>query len=127
MYAMVLDRPNTPLRCEERPDPVPRAYEIVVAVSACGVCRTDLHVVDGDLSRPALPIVPGHEIVGRVQAIGAQVKGFAVGDRVGIPWLGGTCGHCAYCAGDHENLCDTPTFTGYTRDGGFASHVTARA
>jgi len=127
MRAMVLDRPGTALRLEERPTPTAGDGEILVAVLACAVCRTDLHVVDGELPHPNLPLVPGHEIVGRVQALGRGVNGFAIGERVGIPWLGGTCGHCSYCASAHENLCDTPEFTGYTRDGGFASHVVARA
>lgn len=127
MRAMVLDRPGTPLVARERPLPVPGAGEILVAVSACGVCRTDLHVVDGELARPALPVVPGHEIVGRVAALGAGVTGFAVGERVGVPWLGGTCGVCRYCRAGAENLCDAPAFTGYTRDGGFATHALADA
>lgn len=96
-------------------------------VSACAVCRTDLHVVDGELPDTRLPIVPGHEIVGRVESVGRSVGQFAIGARVGIPWLGGTCGTCTFCEAGHENLCDRPTFTGYTRDGGFASHVVADA
>jgi propanol-preferring alcohol dehydrogenase len=96
-------------------------------VEACGVCRTDLHVVDGELTRPKLPIVPGHEIVGRVEALGAGVSGFAIGQRVGVPWLGHTCGHCPYCNSARENLCDDPLFTGYTRDGGYATHTVADA
>jgi propanol-preferring alcohol dehydrogenase len=107
--------------------PSPAAGEILVAVSACGVCRTDLHVVDGDLEHPKLPVVPGHEIVGRVAAIGAGVEGFAIGERVGVPWLGATCGVCPYCRSSTENLCDAPLFTGYTRDGGFATHTVADA
>jgi propanol-preferring alcohol dehydrogenase len=127
MRALVLRAPNTPLVCEERPLPEPRAGEIRLKVLACGVCRTDLHVVDGELSKPALPVVPGHEIVGLVDALGAGVSGLAIGQRVGAPWLGHTCGHCPYCAGGHENLCDDPLFTGYTRDGGYASHAVADA
>jgi propanol-preferring alcohol dehydrogenase len=127
MRAMVLDKPGTPLRLVERPTPAPGDGEILVAVSACAVCRTDLHVVDGELPHPKLPLVPGHEIVGHIEATGPGVIGFAAGERVGIPWLGGTCGHCSYCESAHENLCDAPAFTGYTRDGGFASHVVARA
>jgi propanol-preferring alcohol dehydrogenase len=107
--------------------PVPGPGEILVAVSACGVCRTDLHVVDGELPHPALPLVPGHEIVGRVAAIGAGVTGFAPGERIGVPWLGHTCGVCPYCRADRENLCDAPLFTGYTRDGGYATHTLADA
>src|SRR5215475_11386295 len=127
MRAIVLDRPGQPLVMRERPVPRPAAGEILVAVSACGVCRTDLHVVDGELPHPKLPIVPGHEIVGRVAALGSGVAGFAVGDRVGVPWLGATCGSCAYCRAGRENLCDHPLFTGYTRDGGYASHAIADA
>src|SRR5664279_989096 len=97
MRAMVLDRPGSPLVMRERPKPAPRAGELLIQVKACGVCRTDLHVVDGELEHPTLPIVPGHEIVGRVEAIGAGVSGFAIGERIGVPWLGATCGVCPYC------------------------------
>lgn len=124
---MVLHHPGEPLVLEERPVPQPAAGELLVTVSACGVCRTDLHVVDGDLPQGPLPIVPGHEIVGRVAAAGPGVSGWSPGQRVGIPWLGHTCGHCPYCAMGRENLCDAPVFTGYLRDGGFASHVVADA
>jgi propanol-preferring alcohol dehydrogenase len=127
MRAMVLDRPGTPLVLRERPLPVPGDGELLIAVAACGVCRTDLHVVDGELEHPKLPVVPGHEIVGRVAAAGAGVSGFTIGERVGVPWLGATCGVCAYCRADAENLCDAPVFTGYTRDGGFATHTVADA
>ncbi|HEY2754498.1 MAG TPA: zinc-dependent alcohol dehydrogenase family protein [Pseudolabrys sp.] len=127
MRAMVLDRPKTPLVLRERPVPSAAAGELLIAVSACGVCRTDLHVVDGELEHPKLPIVPGHEIVGRVAGIGAGVDGFSLGERVGVPWLGATCGICPYCREGAENLCDTPVFTGYTRDGGFATHTVADA
>ncbi len=127
MRAMVLRQIRRPLVLEERPNPLPGPGEIRVRVEACAVCRTDLHVVDGDLPDPKLPIVPGHEIVGVVDALGAGVHGFAPGDRVGVPWLGHTCGHCPYCASGRENLCDAPLFTGYTRDGGFATHVVADA
>ena len=127
MHAMLLARPGEPLKWTELPDPAPGPGEIRVRVLACGVCRTDLHVVDGDLPQPKLPIVPGHEIVGRVAAIGPGVTDFAIGERVGVPWLGATCGHCPYCRDGRENLCDTPLFTGYTRDGGFASHTIADA
>jgi propanol-preferring alcohol dehydrogenase len=127
MTAMVLRRPGTPLSVEERPLPAPGAGELRLTVEACGVCRTDLHVVDGELAHPRLPIIPGHEIVGRVDAIGAGVDGFALGERVGVPWLGHTCGHCPYCASGRENLCDDPLFTGYTRDGGYATHAVADA
>jgi propanol-preferring alcohol dehydrogenase len=127
MRAMMLERLRAPLVLRERPTPVPQAGEILIAVTACGVCRTDLHVVDGELSGPKLPLVPGHEIVGRVAAIGAGVAGFGIGQRVGVPWLGQTCGHCGYCRAEQENLCDTPLFTGYTRDGGYATHAIADA
>jgi len=127
MRAMVLERPGSPLVLRERPVPTPSAGEILVEIAACGVCRTDLHVVDGELSDPKLPIVPGHEIVGRAATLGADVKGLALGERVGVPWLGHTCQVCAYCRDGRENLCDAPLFTGYTRDGGYATHVVADA
>jgi len=127
MKAMVLRRPHQALQLEERVQPEPQAGEILVRVSACAVCRTDLHVVDGDLPPQRSSIVPGHEIVGRVEHCGPGVTRFRVGDRVGIPWLGGVCGECEFCRSGRENLCDAPTFTGYTRDGGFATHVVANA
>lgn len=127
MHAMVLTAPGRPLRLEQREDPVPGPGEVRVKVSACGVCRTDLHVVDGELPAIAYPIVPGHEVVGRVDARGAGVTSLSIGERVGVPWLGYTCGECAYCAEGRENLCDRPRFTGYTRDGGFATHLVADA
>jgi propanol-preferring alcohol dehydrogenase len=127
MTAMVLDRPRSSLVLRERPIPLPGQGEVLIAVSACGVCRTDLHVVDGDLSDPKLPIIPGHEIVGRVTAKGDDVAALAIGSQVGVPWLGATCGTCPYCVSDRENLCDRPLFTGYTRDGGFATHTVADA
>src|SRR3569832_1775171 len=109
--AMVLDRPGTPLQMRESTMPDPGTGELLIAVTACGVCRTDLHDIDGDLTRPKLPIVPGHEIVGRVAAIGEGVTGFTVGERGGVPWLGATCGVCPYCRANEENLCDAPVFT----------------
>jgi alcohol dehydrogenase, propanol-preferring len=127
MQAMVLETARAPLRMRERPTPVPAAREILLEVAACGVCRTDLHVVDGELPNPKLPLIPGHEIVGRVAAFGADVAGFAVGERIGVPWLGYTCGVCPYCRAGRENLCDRPLFTGYTRDGGYATHALADA
>jgi propanol-preferring alcohol dehydrogenase len=127
MRAMVLARPGTPLVMRERDVPVPGAGEVLVEIAACGVCRTDLHVVDGELTHPRLPIVPGHEIVGRVAALGAGVAGFALGERIGVPWLGATCGACPYCRAGRENLCDASLFTGYTRDGGYATHTIADA
>jgi len=127
MRAMVLDAPGQPLRMAELAMPDPGPGELVVKVAACGVCRTDLHVVDGDLREPKLPIVPGHEIVGRVHRLGPHTSGFAVGDRVGIPWLGHACGCCRYCREDRENLCDAPGFTGYQIDGGYAEYAKADA
>ena len=127
MRAMVLEEPRQPLVMRERPLPEPAADEIVVEVAACGVCRTDLHVVDGELPNPKLPVVPGHEIVGRIAAMGEGVTGLAIGQRIGVPWLGHTCGVCPYCRAARENLCDRPLFTGYTRDGGYATHAVADA
>lgn len=126
MYAMQLDRVGQPLRRVERATPGLGADDVLVQVSVCGVCRTDLHVVDGDLHGP-LPIIPGHEIVGRVVARGTAVGAIGIGDRVGVPWLAGTCGACRYCISGQENLCDAARFTGFTRDGGYASHVVADA
>jgi alcohol dehydrogenase, propanol-preferring len=125
MHAMVLERLGEPLKLVERLDPRPAAGEVRVRITACGVCRTDLHVVDGELPNSKLPIVPGHEIVGHVDAVGEGVDTLKIGMRVGIPWLGRTCGHCRYCHEGRENLCDQPLFTGYTRDGGYATHVVA--
>ena len=127
MRAMVLEEPRRPLVMRERPLPEPAADEIVVEIAACGVCRTDLHVVDGELPNPKLPVVPGHEIVGRIAAMGEGVTGLAIGQRIGVPWLGHTCGVCPYCRAARENLCDRPLFTGYTRDGGYATHAVADA
>ncbi|MDA9410295.1 zinc-dependent alcohol dehydrogenase family protein [Bradyrhizobium sp. CCBAU 45384] len=127
MRAMVLPAPRARLRMEERPDPVPGNGQIRVKISACGVCRTDLHVVDAELPGIRYPIVPGHEIIGRVDLVGPNVTTHAPGDRVGIPWLGSTCGICRFCRDGMENLCDTPLFTGYTRDGGYATHTIADA
>ena len=127
MRAMVLREPCRALELEPRPDPEPAAGEVRLRVEACAVCRTDLHVVDGELRLPRLPIVPGHEIVGVVDRVGRGVDAPALGDRVGVPWLGHTCGTCPYCVRGAENLCDRPVFTGHGRDGGFASHVVAEA
>ena len=127
MFAMVLTAPGTPLVAERRPDPVPGPGEVRLRVLACGVCRTDLHVVDGELPQMRPTIIPGHEIVGRVEAVGEGVTQVAVGDRLGVPWLGATCGHCRYCRENEENLCDHPAFTGWTVDGGYADVVIARA
>lgn len=127
MRAMVLEEIGEPLVLKEWADPPVSADEVCVRVEACGVCRTDLHVVDGDLPPVRLPVVPGHEIVGIVERVGDDAGELVPGMRVGVPWLGGTCGACAYCMEGRENLCDFPEFTGYTRPGGFASHVVARA
>jgi propanol-preferring alcohol dehydrogenase len=127
MEAMRLRRAGGPLERVILPPRHPCAGEIRVHVTACGVCRTDLHVVDGDLPDPKMPIIPGHEIVGRVSAVGDGVEAFRLDQRVGIPWLASTCGTCLYCATGHENLCDRPLFNGYTVDGGFATEVIADA
>jgi alcohol dehydrogenase, propanol-preferring len=127
MHAMVLNKLRTPLKWTELPDRQPGPGQIRVKVTACGVCRTDLHVVDGELADPLVPIIPGHEIVGRIDAIGPGVEELTIGERVGIPWLGHTCGTCPYCHMHRENLCDDPVFTGYTRDGGFATAAIADA
>ena len=127
MNAMVLRRPAGPLEWTVFPQRQPAAGEVRVRVLACGVCRTDLHVLDNELPGIPMPVIPGHEIVGRVEAIGDGITHLHIGERVGIPWLGYTCGVCPYCAGGRENLCDRPLFTGYTRDGGFATHAIADA
>jgi propanol-preferring alcohol dehydrogenase len=124
---MVLNQIHAPLEWTELPDRQPGPGEIRVRVLACGVCRTDLHVVDGELPHPQTPIIPGHEIVGRIDVLGPGVTGLSLGERVGIPWLGHTCGVCPYCRAQRENLCDAPLFTGYTRDGGFATAAIADA
>ena len=123
----MLTRSGGPLEWTELPERQPGAGQIRVRVAACGVCRTDLHVLDGELPDIALPLIPGHEVVGRIDALGPGVDGLALGERVGLPWLGHTCGVCAYCVGAQENLCDRPLFHGYTRDGGYASAVVADA
>ena len=125
MRAMVLERQREPLRPAELPEPAPAAGQIQIAVSACGVCRTDLHIVDGDLSEPKLPLVLGHQIVGTVAGAGEGATRFAIGERVGVPWLGWTCGECRYCLGGRENLCDRGRFTGYDIDGGYAELAVA--
>jgi len=124
---MVLEAPKTALVRVERPIPSPGAGQVLIEVGACGVCRTDLHILDGELDRPALPLVLGHEIVGRIAALGAGVTGLAPGQRVGVPWLAGTCQACAPCRSGRENLCDRAVFTGYDRDGGFAEYTVANA
>ena len=127
MHAMVLNALHTPLVWTELPDREPGPGQIRVKVTACGVCRTDLHVVEGELPHPHVPIIPGHEIVGRIDRLGAGENNLQLGERVGIPWLGHTCGVCPYCRSSRENLCDAPEFTGYTRDGGYATAVIADA
>ncbi|MEJ5232261.1 MAG: zinc-dependent alcohol dehydrogenase family protein [Geminicoccaceae bacterium] len=127
MRAMLLDALGRPLRVAELAVPDPGPGEVLVRVLACGVCRTDLHLVDGELPDPKLPVVPGHEIVGEVAAVGAGVDGLEIGRRVGVPWLGRTCGVCRFCRSARENLCDAPLFTGYTRDGGYAEYTVADA
>jgi propanol-preferring alcohol dehydrogenase len=127
MKAMILEKVRAPLRLADLPDPMPGAGEIRVTVEACAVCRTDLHVVDGELPNPKLPLIPGHEIVGIIDQIGPGGDRNRIGQRVGIPWLGHSCGICDYCTSGSENLCDAPLFTGYTRDGGFATHAVADA
>ena len=125
MKAMLLDSANSPLRLAELPIPVPKENEVLLKVHACGVCRTDLHVVDGELANPKYPLILGHEIVGVVADKGQKVQQFTVGQRLGVPWLGHTCGHCGYCTTNHENLCDNALFTGYTLNGGYAEYTVA--
>ena len=125
MRAMLFEKTHQPLRMAEVPIPKPGVGQVLVRVRACAVCRTDLHVVDGELSKPKLPLIPGHEIVGIVEEKSTGVDRFKIGDRVGIPWLGWTCGICSYCVGGHENLCDQARFTGYTIDGGYAEYTVA--
>ena len=124
---MVLEKPRQPLVLREEPKPNPEGRQLLVRVSACAVCRTDLHIVDGELPDPKLPLIPGHQIVGRVEEIGTSVEKFSIGERVGIPWLGWTDGECVYCRSNRENLCDRARFTGYTIDGGYADFVVADA
>ena len=125
MRAMVLERPGTPLQLRDLRVPDPGPGQVLIHVSACGICRTDLHVVDGELTEPKLPLIPGHQVVGEVVRQGAGVKAPAVGDRVGVPWLGWTCGECRHCRAGRENLCDRARFTGYQLDGGFAEYCLA--
>jgi propanol-preferring alcohol dehydrogenase len=127
MRAMVLDKPRQPLQLRNVPKPKPARGQLLVRVATCAVCRTDLHVVDGELPDPKLPLILGHQIVGHVEEIGDGVNGFSAGDRIGIPWLGWTCGECVYCRSNRENLCDRARFTGYTIDGGYAEFAVADA
>lgn len=127
MRAMVMQKPGTGLELQEVPRPVPGAGQLLIKVTACGICRTDLHVLDGELDEPVLPLIPGHQIVGTVVEINSDTGGFEVGQRVGVPWLGGSCGHCWYCGHDKENLCDEARYTGYQINGGFAEYTVADA
>ena len=127
MRAMVLEQQRSPLQPRELPQPSASSGELLLRVTACGICRTDLHVVDGDLTEPKLPLIPGHQIVGEIEAIGAGVEGFEKGQRVGVPWLGGSCGDCWYCSHGKENLCDQARYTGYQINGGFAEYTVADA
>lgn len=127
MRAMLLDKPHTPLRAVEMKKPQPNPNQILIKVIACGICRTDLHVVDGELTHPKLPLIPGHQIVGRIEEVGSLVYHLTPGQRVGVPWLGGSCGYCHFCLTDRENLCDKAVFTGYQIDGGFAEYCVADA
>lgn len=125
MRAMLLEAPRQPLRLVDLPVPKPNPEQVLIRVHACAVCRTDLHIVDGELTDPKLPLIPGHQIVGIVEALGERVEKFHLGDRVGVPWLGYTCGHCRYCVSGRENLCDHAQFTGYNLDGGYAEYTVA--
>lgn len=127
MRAMVMDFPNQPLHSAEVPIPKPTDNEILVKVHACGICRTDLHVIDGELTHPKLPITPGHQIIGAIVELGKNVTGFTKGQRIGVPWLGSSCGQCTFCKNGNENLCDNARFTGYQIDGGFAEYCVANS
>ncbi|MCX7592327.1 MAG: zinc-dependent alcohol dehydrogenase family protein [Fischerella sp.] len=125
MRAMLLEVPHQPLRLGDLPVPKPNPEQVLIRIHACAVCRTDLHIVDGELTNPKLPLIPGHQIVGIVEAVGERVEKFHIGDRVGVPWLGHTCGRCRYCVSGRENLCDYAQFTGYNLDGGYAEYTVA--
>ena len=124
---MVFEERGVPLRLQDVPRPDPGPGEVQLAVTACGICRTDLHVIDGELTEPSLPLIPGHQIVGRVTGLGQDVSGIAIGQRMGVPWLGGSCNHCWYCRHGRENLCDEARYTGYQINGGFAEYTVANA
>jgi alcohol dehydrogenase, propanol-preferring len=126
MRAMVLEAPGQPLRAMDLAIPTPSPTQVLIQIHACGICRTDLHVVDGELTQPKLPLIPGHQIVGTVVAMGERVERFRLGERVGVPWLGSTCHHCRYCLSGRENLCDYAEFTGYQLDGGYAEYAVAQ-
>lgn len=125
MRAMILQHQGEKLQYVELPTPTPKPNEVLIKVHACGICRTDLHVIDGDLKEPQLPVIPGHQIVGKIVELGKDVTGFHKEDRVGVPWLGGSCAHCDYCLSGNENLCDHPRFTGYQMHGGLAEYCVA--
>jgi propanol-preferring alcohol dehydrogenase len=125
MRAMILEKAGTSLRLKDTPIPEPSPHQVLIKVSACGVCRTDLHIMDGELASPSLPLIPGHQIVGTVDKSGTAVRLFKPGDKVGVPWLGWTCGECKFCATGRENLCDQASFTGYTINGGYAEYAVA--
>lgn len=125
MRAMVLEQAGHPLVLKEIPCPIPNLFEVLIKVRTCGVCRTDLHIVDGELSAPKLPLILGHQVVGVVDKVGEKVTKHQLGDRIGVPWLGGTCHNCEFCLSDRENLCDHAVYTGYLRDGGYAEYCTA--
>jgi len=127
MRAMLLKSPDRPLECADVPTPHPAPGQMLVRVAACAVCRTDLHVMAGELPKPKLPLILGHEIVGQIAEVGSKVKGFRIGERVGVPWLGWTCGRCKFCRSGRENLCERARFTGYTIDGGYAEYTVADA
>lgn len=127
MHAMIMNQAGKPLEFTEVEQPHPGSKEILIKVIACGICRTDLHVIDGELKNPKLPLILGHQIVGVVEQLGSEVKGFSIGDRVGVPWLGGSCEHCHFCLTGRENLCDQARFTGYQIDGGFAQYCVANS
>ncbi|MGD9660467.1 MAG: zinc-dependent alcohol dehydrogenase family protein [Porticoccaceae bacterium] len=127
MRAMLFEQPGSPLVLRDIPVPAPAADQVLLRVKVCGICRTDLHVVDGDLKEPRLPLIPGHQVVGVVEKLGSAVSAFDIGQRLGVPWLGGSCGHCWYCHQGRENLCDDALYTGYQINGGFAEYMVANA
>lgn len=127
MRAMIFKSPGKPLKLENVPIPQPGPGQVLVKVHTCGICRTDLHVIDGELTQPKLPLIPGHQIVGEIVKLGSAVTNFQIGDRVGIPWLGGSCGKCHFCLSGRENLCEKAVYTGYQIDGGFAEYCTANS
>lgn len=125
MRAMLMQNQRQPLQYTELAIPSPKPHELLIKVSSCGICRTDLHILDGELNHPKLPLIPGHQIVGTITKLGSDVQHFTIGQRVGVPWLGGSCGSCQFCLSGRENLCDQARFTGYQIDGGLADYCTA--